>query len=293
MSKLKNSSWYWIMLMLLNALLFAAGDACNKFVTGIPMWEKVFLRSIIGLVLIYGTFVKTKSKFVVGHWGWQGLRAFVGVMVTFTTFYAAVNMKLGDFTTVKNLGPIFAILFTAICLKEKLNKWAIPAMAISFLGLLIVSPPKFDSAMIPTLVAVAAAMFIGFMEVSNRALRKYSNPTSVMLIAMGAQTVVAALLMLVDGKPFVVPPISMLLAILGIALLPTISQQLTVYVGFHVSPIQSMIYSYTGPIWAMILGFVFFGEVPTLQFIIGAAFIIGGGIFSALKNRPEADESKK
>ena len=96
--------------------------------------------------------------------------------------------------------------------------------------------------------------------------------------------------MLVVGAPFVMPPVSMLLAILGIAILPTFSQHLGVYIGFNVSPVQTMVYIYVGPIWAVILGFVFFGEVPTLQFIIGAAFIIGGGIFSAIKNRPETAE---
>ena len=278
------------MLMLLNALLFAAGDACNKFVTGIPMWEKVFLRSIIGLVFVVFTFFQSKSKFKVGNWPWQITRAIVGFMVTYTTFFAAVNMKLGDFTTLKNLGPMFAIILTVVILKDKLNKYAIPAMVVSFIGLLVITPPKFDSSIIPTLVAVAAAVFIGMMEVCGRALRKYSNPSRVMLISMVFMTVVSGGLMLVDGAPFVMPPVSMLLAILGIAILPTFSQHLGVYIGFNVSPVQTMVYNYVGPIWAVILGFVFFGEVPTLQFIIGAAFIIGGGIFSAIKNRPETAE---
>lgn len=293
MSKLKNSAWYWVILMLLNALLFAAGDACNKYVTGIPMWEKVFLRSLIGMVFVLATFFQTKSKFVVGHWGWQIARAFVGFMVTYTTFFAAVNMKLGDFTTLKNLGPMFAIIFTVLILKDKLNKYAIPAMAVSFIGLLIITPPKFDSSIIPTLVAVAAAVFIGMMEVCGRALRKYSNPSSVMLISMLSMTLVSGALMLFDGLPFVMPPVSMLLAILGIAILPTFSQQLGVYIGFHVSPVQTMVYNYVGPIWAVILGFIIFGEVPTVQFLIGAAFIIGGGVFSVLKNKPQSDDGKK
>lgn len=302
MSKQKKqgakSSWYWVMLMLLNALLFAAGDACNKYVTGIPMWEKVFLRSVIGLVLVGYTFYQSKSKFVIGNWPWQLGRAVVSFMVTYTTFYAAVNMKLGDFTTLKNLGPIFAILFTVIILKDKMNKWAIPAIIVSFIGLLIITPPRFDSSMVPTLVAVAAAMFIGLLEVCGRALRKYSNPSSVMLFSMAFMGLVSGGLMLVDGKPFVMPPVSMWIALLGIALLPTLSQYLGVYIGFHVSPVQTMVYNYVGPIWAVVLGFVIFGEVPTLQFLIGAVFIIGGGIFSAILNRPvdeaaSAKESEK
>lgn len=293
MSKLKSSAWFWVALMLLNALLFAAGDACNKYVTGIPMWEKVFLRSLIGLAFVIVTFFQSKSKFVVGHWGWQIARAVVGFMVTYTTFFAAVNMKLGDFTTMKNLGPMFAIIFTVLILKDKLNKYAIPAMAISFVGLIIITPPRFDSSIIPTLVAVSAAVFIGLMEVCGRALRNYSNPSSVMMISMLAMTLVSGGLMLVDGQPFVMPPVSMLLAILGIALLPTFSQQLGVYIGFNVSPVQTMVYNYVGPIWAVIMGFVIFGEVPTVQFLIGAAFIIGGGVFSALKNRPKADAAKE
>lgn len=293
MSKLKNSSWYWVALMLLSALLFAAGDACNKYVAAIPMWEKMFLRGLIGTLFVGVTFVQTKSKFVVGHWGLQAGRAVVSFMVALTSFYAAVHMKLGDFATVKNLGPMFAIIFTVVFLKDKLNKYAIPAMAVSFVGLLIVSPPKFDSSIVPTLVALAAAMFIGFMETCNRALRGWSNPSSVMLISMGTMTAFSGILMLVDGEPFVVPPLSMALAILGVAMLPTASMQLGVYVGFHVSPVQTMVYNYVGPIWAVVLGFVLFGEVPTVRFLIGAAFIIGGGIFSALKNRPETGEEKE
>ncbi|WP_418668456.1 DMT family transporter [Allofournierella sp.] len=290
MVKKARSSWYWVALMLLNALLFAAGDACNKYVTGIPMWEKVFLRSLIGLVFIVFTFVQSKDKFVVGHWPWQLARAAVGFMVTYTTFYAAVNMPLGDFTTVKNLGPLFAIVFTVLILKDKLNKFAIPGMVISFIGLLIITPPQFGSSIVPMLVAIAAAMFIGMLEVCGRALRKYSNPSSVMLISMVFMTAVSGGLMLADGQPFVMPPVTMLLAILGIAILPTFSQHLGVYIGFNVSPVKTMVYNYVGPIWAVLLGFIIFGEVPTLQFLVGAVFILGGGIFSALKNRPEADK---
>lgn len=292
MEKKVRSPWFWVALMLLNALLFAAGDACNKYVIGIPMWEKVFLRSLIGLVFIVFTFVQSKDKFVVGNWPWQLARAVVGFMVTYTTFFAAVNMPLGDFTTVKNLGPMFAIIFTVLILKDKLNKFAIPGMVVSFIGLLIITPPQFGASIVPMLVAIAAAMFIGMLEVCGRALRKYSNPSSVMLISMVFMTAVSGVLMLTDGQPFVMPPASMLLAILGIAILPTFSQHLGVYIGFNVSPVKTMVYNYAGPIWAVLLGFVFFGEVPTLQFAIGAVFILGGGVFSALKNRPEADKKE-
>lgn len=111
-----------------------------------------------------------------------------------------------------------------------------------------------------------------------------------MLISMVFMTAVSGGLMLVDGQPFVMPPATMLLAILGIAILPTFSQHLGVYIGFNVSPVKTMVYNYVGPIWAVLLGFIIFGEIPTLQFLLGAVFILGGGIFSALKNRPETDK---
>jgi len=284
-------SIYWISLLLLNALLFAAGDACNKFVVGIPMWEKVFIRSAIGLVFVCLTFLKNRPPFKPGHWPLQLCRAVVSFLVTFTTFYAAVNMKLGDFTTLKNLGPVFAIIFSVLLLKDKFNVWSAVSIGISFIGMVILTPPRFDSSIIPSLVAVAAAVCIGLMTVFGRALRKYSNPNSVMLISMLFNTLLSGVLMLTSGQPLVVPPASMILALLGIALLPTFSQQLSVYIGFNVSPVQSMVFNYAGPIWAVVLGFVFFGEYPTLQFAIGAIFIIGGGILSGIKNTPKVDNA--
>lgn len=284
-------SAYWIVLLLINALFFAAGDACNKFVVGIPMWEKVFIRSAIGLVFVGLTFLKTKSPIKPGHWPLQLSRAVISFLVTFTSFYAAVNMKLGDFTTLKNLGPVFAIIFSVLLLKDKFNVWSVVSIIISFTGMIILTPPRFDSSIIPSLVAVGAALSIGLMNVCNRALRKHSNPGTVMLISMLFNTLLSGVLMLTSGQPLVVPPAGMILGLLGIALLPTISQQLSVYIGFNVSPVQSMVFNYAGPIWAVVLGFVFFGEYPTLQFAIGAIFIIGGGILSAVKNTPKADKA--
>jgi drug/metabolite transporter (DMT)-like permease len=266
-------------LMLGGIFLFAMNDALAKWLSSsYPPTEMLLLRSILAIVLL--------APFI-HRIGWRSLieverpwlhviRAALGAIETTMFYWAVRKLPLADAMTYYLAGPIYVTVMAAVFLREPVGwrRWA--AVLIGFLGVVIALGPSAASFGGSAVIAFAGSIVYSVLLVMTRALRRTHD------LVLSAWQVIAGLITGIIAAPFLWEPVAhwwdgALMALLGAAGLIAI---VAITRSLVIAPASAVVpYQYTMIIWAVIFGYVFFGNVPTPQVIAGAAIIIGAGLF--------------
>ncbi len=210
---------------------------------------------------------------------WHILRGISGALGTVVGVHALHLIPLTDFYGVVFLTPLVLCLMSHFILKERIGKHRITAIVVGFLGVLVLAGPQFSQGSLGYLFALSAVLFAA----SNGILvRKIGRETVLLRFAfyVFAANVLINLPILLAEKSFVMPAGTDLLLFLAIP--PIVMGGLVAYsVAFSRVRETAMIapFHYSQIIWGAILGYFLFHEVPTTRTIIGAAIIIGAGLY--------------
>ena len=191
-------------------------------------------------------------------------------------FYLAVwYLPLADAMTFYLAGPIYVTAMSAVFLKEAvgIRRWA--AVLVGFVGVIIALRPSVDSVGVGSLVAIAGSVFFALLIITTRQLRGTPNTVLVVTQVVGA-LIFGALLAPWHWTP-VRPtdlPLLALLGVVSVGAFALVNLALKLAPASVVSPFQ-----YTLLVWAMIFGYLFFGDVPQAHTLIGAAVIVASGLF--------------
>ena len=135
-----------VLLMFVSTFFFAAMHASIRHVAaGIHPFEIAFFRSLFALVVVLPWFVHYGlAPLRTRRIGLHGLRAIFNVCAMLSFFYALTITPLSQVTALGFTAPIFATLLAALVLGEvgRLRRWS--AIAIGFLGVLIILRPGLD-----------------------------------------------------------------------------------------------------------------------------------------------------
>jgi drug/metabolite transporter (DMT)-like permease len=266
-------------LMLGGIFLFSMNDALAKWLSAsYPATEMLLLRSILAMVLLAP---------VIHRLGWRRLieverpwlhfiRAMIGAVETAMFYWAVRKLPLADAMTYYLAGPIYVTVMASLFLREKVGwrRWA--AVLIGFLGVVIALGPSATSFGPYAFIAFAGSIVYSVFLVMTRALRQTSETV------MTAWQIVGGVVVGVVAAPFLWQPVAhwwdaALMAALGAAALLAI---LSITRSLALAPASVVVpYQYTMIVWAGIFGYFFFSNLPSLQVIVGAAIIIGAGLF--------------
>ena len=174
------------------------------------------------------------------------------------------------------VAPLFITAISAIVLKEHVGwrRWL--AVCIGFLGVLIVVRPGGAAFQSAALLPIGAAAVYAFLMISSRWVDPRESVWTLLLWLTGTGAVLSAFVV-----PFVWVPLQaehiwqfLGIAVFGTAGMTMMSQAFRLAPAAIVAP-----FDYTGLIWATILGFLFWGDMPDLATYIGAAVITASGIY--------------
>jgi drug/metabolite transporter (DMT)-like permease len=240
--------------------------------------QLVFFRSIFAfvpigfLILRSGSLDALRVRNVSGHI----LRSAVGVAAMFCFFQAFATMPLADVDAISFAAPVFVVALSVPLLGEKVGprRWA--AVLAGFAGVLIMINPGADLLSSVAIVPLVGTAFFALTMILLRKLGRTETSTSVAFTFTLSCTLISGL-----ALPFfwVTPELLDLAALIAIGLLGGIGQILMTSAFKHadvavVAPIE-----YTAMIWATLLGFVFWGEIPGLNIWIGVAIVMACGLF--------------
>jgi drug/metabolite transporter (DMT)-like permease len=277
-------------LMLAGITLFSINDALGKWLLGTySVGELLLVRSISALILI--------APFV-----WQaGLAAFRTaprprlqlVRVALSTlevamfFWAVSYLPLADTVTFYLAGPIYVTAFSVVLLREQVGWRRWTAVLVGFGGVVLALRPSAASLTLPALIALTGSMCFAASLITTRMLRATSNTVLV------AGQIAATLLFGGVTTPFAwVKPsaldfaLMLLFGVISIVALACINLSLKLTAASVVVP-----YQYTLILWAIVLGYVVFGDVPDPLMLVGGAVIIAAGLYifwrEQMQARPE------
>jgi len=263
-----------VLSMLFSAFCFAAMAAMIKLTGELPLFEKVFFRNFIIMFRAAFTAVRTKAP-LFGKWENQKFllgRAIAGTMGVISFFYAVDNMYLADSAMLNKLSPFFVTLFAYLLLKEKLSRLHIPALIVVFAASLLIIKPKFDLSVLPALSGFASAVFSGIAYTLLRFMRNRERPETIIFYFSLTTVVTTFPLMILN---FQIPTGSQWIFLLATGLFAAGGQFGLTLAFKYVEANEASLFTYSNIIFAAIMGFMLWGEIPDFLSIIGGVLIIG------------------
>lgn len=272
-------------LMLLGMLMFALNDTMGKWlVASYGLGQVVLLRSLAALIILVpmvwmaGLPALTKAE---RPW-MQLARVVCSTAEVFCFYYAVMYLPLADVMTYWLAAPIYVAALSPLLLGDHVGWRRWTAIAIGFVGVIITLEPSAAMFTAPAVISIIGSAAFAFMMISGRFLRGTPDTTLVFFQVMGAGLAGLAF------APFDWSPIQSgfdlgLLGLLGIVAMAAhmlVNRALKISDAATVAPLQ-----YTLLLWAVIFGWMFFGDVPRLTMLIGAALIVASGLFIFIREQ--------
>jgi drug/metabolite transporter (DMT)-like permease len=272
-----------IALMVLAIFMFSFGDAMGKFLVGTySVGQLLFLRACAALLLMSPLIWRQRHDFFHLERPWlQLLRVTLSTLDVAGFFLASVYLPLADVITYYLAGPIFVTAMSAIFLGEKVGWRRWTAILIGFCGVLIALRPSAQTVSLPALIALGGSLSFATLMLITRSLRKTPD-----IVMASSQFVGTFLLGAVLSAFHWVPPTPSSLGIFALAGCISVTALFCVNRSLKLAPASVVVpYQYSMIVWAVIFGFVVFGDVPQVATIVGAAIIIGAGFYIYLRER--------
>src|SRR5689334_22831880 len=270
-------------LMLLSIFMFSFGDATGKFLVGTySVGQLLFLRACAALLLLSPMIWRQRHLFLDLERPWlQLFRVVLSTLEVAAFFLATVYLPLADVITYYLAGPIFVTAMSAIFLGEKVGWRRWTAILIGFCGVLIALQPSAQTVSLPALIALGGSLSFATLMLITRSLRKTPD-----IVMASSQFVGTFSLGAVLSAFNWVPPTSGSLVFFALAGVVSVTALFCVNRSLKLAPASVVVpYQYSMIVWAVIFGFVVFGDVPSIATIIGAAIIIGAGFYIYLRER--------
>ncbi len=279
---LKLSALFLFMVM--QALVKALSD-------DFPPGEMVFFRSLFAVPVIIGWLAwrgELSQGLVVkkpmGHF-WRGV---LGTSAMGLTFTGLSLLPLPEVTAIGYATPIFTLILAAIMLGERIRMIRIGAVAIGLLGVLIMIWPRLGgnnmdtAATIGALCVLAATMARAFVQIHIRQLVQVDHPAAVVFYFSITATLLSALTALWG---WAIPTLEQTLILVVMGLIGGVAQILVTSSYRFGQASMLAPYDYTTMLFAIVIGYVWFDELPTLVMLGGAALVIAGNVLLILRER--------
>jgi drug/metabolite transporter (DMT)-like permease len=284
-----------ILLKLVSALMFAVMQALVRALgDAIPVGEVVFFRSafaVVPVVLIYAwrrelaTAAHTRRP--LGHVG----RGLTGVAGMFFNFAALARIPLAEVTAISFASPLVTVALAALLLKERVRVYRWSAVGVGFLGVLVMLAPHLDPRQIAahTTSELLGAVFALTSAFTNAAAviqtRRLTDTETTSSIVLYFSLVCAAGGLITLPFGWVMPAPWQLAALIAIGLLGGIAHVILTE-SYRYAPASVIApFDYAAIIFAFVLGYAVFGEVPTILVVIGALIVVAAGLFVLWRER--------
>jgi drug/metabolite transporter (DMT)-like permease len=288
------NSFKAILLKLGSALLFAVMQTLVRSLgETVPVGQLVFFRSafaILPVVLIYAwrheLYAAIRTNHPLGHVS----RGFTSVAGMFFNFAALARLPLVEATAISFVSPLITVGFAALFLKERVRIYRWSAVAVGFLGVLVMLAPHLTlfsgaaatTSVIGATLALAAAFTNAGAVIQTRRLTD-TETTPAIVFYFSLFCAVGGLLTLPFGWHS--PTAGQLSALIALGICGGLAHILLTE-SYRYAPASLVApFDYSSMIWAFLLGYAVFGEVPTTAVFIGSAIVASAGLFVIWRER--------
>lgn len=292
-------------ILVFGLFLFSFQDVIIKhFSDHFSVLQIVFYRGLIALMLFLALFIvmrqhvallSRRPRLMLA----RGLLGFC----SYTCYYLAVAaMPLAEVVAITFTMPLFVTAMSAVVLREKvgLRRWA--AVLIGFIGVLIILSPEGEFNSLAVAFAFAAAISYASHTIITRFLGSHDNPITIAFNAIGIFTLASGALSLAmylglvsissehpslaffsrDWAPVQGYDLLLIVAIGFIAAIGffCLSKAYCLAEASAIAPFE-----FTYILWAVMVGYIFWSEVPNLTTILGVLVLVGSSLYIGYRER--------
>jgi drug/metabolite transporter (DMT)-like permease len=277
-------------LMLLGIFVFALNDALGKWlVATYSVGQLLLIRSAAALVILAPFLWREgREPFKAAPRPWlQIARPLFSTFEVACFYWALTAMPLADVMTFYLAGPIYVTAVSPLLLGEHVGwrRWL--AVIAGFIGVTVALNPSAHPLTTPAMIAIGGSFSFSLLMICTRLVRGSSD-----LVLITTQTGGALVFGLIVA-PFTWAPLDLrdgvLLILLGVT---AMAAHVCINRSLKLAPASVVVpYQYTTILWAILLGYFIFGDIPRIDMLAGAAVIIAAGIYifvrEARTSKPE------
>jgi drug/metabolite transporter (DMT)-like permease len=273
-------------LIVLACLSFSVLDATAKYMsTSLPTLQIVWVRFVSHVLLTLVLFqvwrkpslLKTRRPVL------QLVRAFCLLGTTICNFLAVRYLQLAETMAIMFAGPFVITALAGPMLGEwaGARRWA--AIFVGFLGVLVVTQPGLGGMHWAAIYSVAAMTFYAFYALLTRQLTATDGSAGLLIIS----GIVAAIAMTPAGlSVWQTPPDAWTWVLLFATGIFGAGGHFLFIMAHRIAPAPVLApFIYTQIVWMIALGYLVFGDVPTLTTLLGAAIVVASGLYILYRER--------
>ncbi len=277
-----------IICIIFSAFFFALMNMFVRLSGDLPSTQKSFFRNFVALIMAFIVLIRQRSNFKIKKENLFALiiRAACGTLGILCNFYAIDNLYIADASMLNKLSPFFAVLFSALFLKENLKLYQILSIITAFVGCIFIIKPTGDfSSMVPSLLGVLGGLGAGAAYTAVRYLtQKGENGSFIVFFFSVFSCTVTLPFLILDFHPMSLQQIIFLILAGGAAA----GGQFTITMAYSYAPAKEIsVFDYSQIIFSSLLGIIVFSQYPDIYSIIGYIIICLVSVFMFFKNKKQ------
>ncbi len=276
-----------VLAMVGSMAFFTFNDTCMKALFDeIPLFQAIFMRGFftsIFLAILAWRMGALRFDLSKRDWGLTALRTVADTIAAYLFISALVFVPLGNLSAILQALPLTVTLAGALFLGEPIGWRRLTAILVGFGGVLLIVKPGTAGFDVYSLYGLGCVVVVTVRDLAARRLSKQAPSMTVALIGAVGVAVAAGLASLTETwvMPSQVATLQMTGAVffVGIAYVLSVATMRFGDIG-TIAPFR-----YTSLLWALLLGFLVFGDWPDQWTLIGSAIVVATGIFTLLRER--------
>jgi len=270
-----------------SVLIFLVMSSLLKASDGVPAGELAFFRSFFAIFPVVaflawrgelGVGVRTRYPF--GHF-WRGLAGTGGMMFG---FFALTKLPLPEAVTINYATPLIIVALSAIFMGEIVHAYRWSAVVVGLCGVIVIAWPRLtllstglsNDTGIGALSALAGCMCAAIAMVQVRRLVQTERSATIVFYFSVSSTLIS-----LCTSPFgwVMPVGAQWMYLIGAGIAGGIAQILLTESYRHADMSVVAPFEYSSLIFSLAIGYLFFGDVPTIFMLVGGVIVVGSGLF--------------
>jgi S-adenosylmethionine uptake transporter len=273
--------------MMASMACFTINDALIKLTDGaVPLMQLLFLRGVLSSLMIFGLarwLGALHFKIARRDWAVIAIRSLAEVGAAYFFITALLNMPLANVTAILQVLPLSVAVGAALVFREPLGWRRMGAIALGFMGMLLIVRPGPEGFSLWSLYALIA---VGCVTVRDLATRRLSPGVPSMTVSLVAATTVmtcAGVASVATEWVAITPRLGALIVGASVFIIGGYFFSVQVMRVGEITFIAP--FRYTGLIWALVLGWLVFGDWPTPLTLVGAGIVVATGLFTLHRER--------
>lgn len=275
---------------------FALMNACIKCLGGaVPLPLVLTMRFLAGFWCFYplarrrgGLHAVLKTR----QWPWHLLRACMGVLAVGCSFFTLPLLPLGDASALGQTYPFFLLILSAPLLGERIKGVQYLTCVVGFIGVLLIAKPHGTGGILPASLMILSALAAAASDLVVRRMSRQDQSLTIVMWFFSLGALFSWSWWMIAARDTELAPMQFFL-LAGAGVSGSVAQLLLTQSFSRLGASAMGPYSYLGFAFAILFGWLFFGEIPGFSVLAGAVLIMAGVQLNAALIRVQAYREKR